>query len=376
MSEKIRRIVDIFVPVTACNLKCSYCYVRQLEANTGKLPDFQYSPEHVGKALSKKRLGGRAFVNICGFGETLLPPDIVAYVRVLLEEGHVVHIVSNMTLNNRIDKILEFPPSLLKNLLFGPSLHYLELKRIGKLDDFFGTLRRIRKAGCSLTRPGIVLHDDYIPIIEEIKAVCMERLGTLPEVSIARDQTDESCTRMQSEYSAEKLEQIAESFECPTYELRKKLLGIRRTEFCYSGDWSFCLNLGTGEMTKCLYGTSNQNIFKDISRPIHFEATGSNCKAPWCMCGMIYLAWGTIPEFECPPFSLMCLGREGGNVLSEEMKELLSHKLREMNHEYNLLKKWLINCESQFLSRTRQMLPTWLKKTVKSIIPIFGTDKP
>jgi MoaA/NifB/PqqE/SkfB family radical SAM enzyme len=59
--EKIRRLVDIWIPVTACNLKCSYCYVRQDEANTGKLPHFQYSPEHVGKALSKKRLGGRAF---------------------------------------------------------------------------------------------------------------------------------------------------------------------------------------------------------------------------------------------------------------------------------------------------------------------------
>ena len=53
------------------------------------------------KALSKERLGGICLINFCGGGETLLPPEIVKYIRVLLEEGHYIMIVTNATVSKR-----------------------------------------------------------------------------------------------------------------------------------------------------------------------------------------------------------------------------------------------------------------------------------
>ena len=54
--DKIKRFIECIVPVTACNLRCHYCYVIQNDYRTNKIPKFEYSPEYIAKALSKKRL--------------------------------------------------------------------------------------------------------------------------------------------------------------------------------------------------------------------------------------------------------------------------------------------------------------------------------
>ena len=56
--DKIKRFIDIYVPVTTCTLRCHYCYITQYLLFNGLLPKFNFSPEHVRKALSKERLGG------------------------------------------------------------------------------------------------------------------------------------------------------------------------------------------------------------------------------------------------------------------------------------------------------------------------------
>lgn len=84
----MKRFIDIHVPITSCNFKCHYCYVTQMEKNETEQVDFKYSPEIVRKALSKQRLGGVCLFNVCGLGETLIPSQIVQYIKVLLEEGH------------------------------------------------------------------------------------------------------------------------------------------------------------------------------------------------------------------------------------------------------------------------------------------------
>ena len=66
----IKCFITISVPIDFCNLQCEYCYVGQ---NNGfhKKEIMYHSPEFIRKALSRKRIGGTAFINLCGTGEKL-----------------------------------------------------------------------------------------------------------------------------------------------------------------------------------------------------------------------------------------------------------------------------------------------------------------
>ena len=55
---EIKRLLVINVPIKNCNLKCEYCYISALKENEKGAAKFLYTPEHVGKCLSKERLGG------------------------------------------------------------------------------------------------------------------------------------------------------------------------------------------------------------------------------------------------------------------------------------------------------------------------------
>ena len=90
-----------------------------------KLPEFRYSPDVVQRALAVERLGGICLVNMCGGGETLLPPQMTDYVRVILENGHYVTVVTNGTVSSRFAEIAAFPSELLSRLHFKFSYHYL-----------------------------------------------------------------------------------------------------------------------------------------------------------------------------------------------------------------------------------------------------------
>ena len=94
---------------TKCNLKCSYCYIIQEGRRTEKSAELKYSPEHIGKALSKKRLGGTCYISICGAGETLIPKEVPDIVKQILKQGHYVNITTNGTISDRIDEIVAFP---------------------------------------------------------------------------------------------------------------------------------------------------------------------------------------------------------------------------------------------------------------------------
>ena len=39
--EKIKRFIECLIPVTACNLRCSYCYVIQRNRNSGEMPNLK-----------------------------------------------------------------------------------------------------------------------------------------------------------------------------------------------------------------------------------------------------------------------------------------------------------------------------------------------
>ena len=54
----IKRFVECLLPVTACNLKCSYCYVIQRNKRKMQQAVLRYSPEQIDRAMSKDRWGG------------------------------------------------------------------------------------------------------------------------------------------------------------------------------------------------------------------------------------------------------------------------------------------------------------------------------
>ena len=128
---EIKRLLVINVPIKNCNLKCEYCYISALKENEKGAAKFLYTPEHVGKCLSKERLGGTCIINLTGGGETLIPKEMPQYIYQLLLQGHFLEVVTNGTLTSRFDEIAEFPRNLLEHLEFKFSFHYAELKKKG-----------------------------------------------------------------------------------------------------------------------------------------------------------------------------------------------------------------------------------------------------
>ena len=116
--EKMKRFIDVHVPVTTCTLRCHYCYITHNRLFDNKLPLFKYDVETVRRALSKERLGGVCMFNMCGGGETLLPPEMPSYIRALLEEGHFVMVVTNATVDRAFDELSRFPKELTERLFF------------------------------------------------------------------------------------------------------------------------------------------------------------------------------------------------------------------------------------------------------------------
>ena len=55
---KIKRFVECLLPITACNLHCSYCYVIQRNNRKMKQAQLKYTPEQIGQAMLLDRWGG------------------------------------------------------------------------------------------------------------------------------------------------------------------------------------------------------------------------------------------------------------------------------------------------------------------------------
>ena len=77
----------------------------------------------------------------------------------------MVTLVTNLTLNNKIDQLLDFPQEYLKRLIVKGSLHWLELKRTNKVDDYFNNMKKVLSKGAS-SYPFLVLSEDYMKYVE------------------------------------------------------------------------------------------------------------------------------------------------------------------------------------------------------------------
>lgn len=105
--EKIHKFIECLLPVTSCNLYCSYCYVIQENRRKMEIPTLDYPLETMIKAMTKERFGGICYFSICGAGETLIPEYTLDIVEGLLKNGHYVNITTNGTISKRFDEIVQ-----------------------------------------------------------------------------------------------------------------------------------------------------------------------------------------------------------------------------------------------------------------------------
>jgi hypothetical protein len=330
-----------------------------------------YSPEHIGKALTKERLGGTCYLSICGNGETLVPIDTFNIARELLTNGHFVNITTNGTLTHRFNDFLELPAEQRERIHFAFSLHYLELKKRNLLETFFENIKSVERAGCSFLVQ-INFYDEYIPYIEEIQRICMENTGAFPQVAAMRDEVGSNGITLLTKYTKEQYKQMGDVFQSPLFDFTLKNFMVKRREFCYAGVWSGTLNFANGILKQCHCSTFLQNIFENLEKPIDFsKPVGYFCKSPYCSNSSHYLSFGTIPSLTTPSYSEL-RNREEAGWYSPRMKKALGIKLYEANPEYTKKEmerlshipfmKLFYHKSQSFWRRIRKTLRRFLKK--------------
>lgn len=333
--EKLKRYIDCYISTETCNLRCHYCYITQQRKFNNKLVKFRYTPQEIRTALSKDRLGGACLLNMCAGGETLLVEDIIEVVKELLLEGHYVMVVTNGTLTKRFEEFAKFDRVLYKKLIFKFSFHYLELLRLNRLNTFFDNVKMMQEAGASFTIE-ITPSDELIPYIQEVKDVCMERLGTLCHVTIARDDRTKGIEVL-SKYSFEEYKNIWGEFNSTLFDFKSTIFYQKRKEFCYAGDWSLYLNLSTGRLTQCYCGSEIDNIYDNPDKPLKLQAIGHHCSLAHCYNGHAFLTLGTIPELDTPSYAEVRdrANESGEHWLQPEMMHFMSQKLKDNNQAYS-----------------------------------------
>lgn len=317
--------------MSVCNFRCHYCYLsHRPEYLQGEHPVMRYSPGDVARALCPERLGGTCLLNFCADGETLLTKDLDQYIRPLVEAGHFVEIVTNLTPTVMLDRILSWDRELLERVEFKCSFHYLQLKEHGLLERFAENVRKIWDVGASASVE-LLPSDELIPFIEEVKEFSIRHFQALPQLTIARDDKTERqgyLTRL----TPEEYDRIWSGFDSPFWAFKKALFGVRREEFCYAGDWSAYINLATGSIHQCYRGMELGNAFAHPERPFPAFPIG-RCRNPHCYNGHALMSAGLIPQLETPGYGDLRdrIRPDGSHWLQPGMRAMMNTKLADSN---------------------------------------------
>ncbi len=336
-SEKPRRFINCYVSTQACNFKCDYCYIGQRKIFDNEMFTCKYPVEVMRKATSIERLGGVCIFNLCAGGETLLGAHIIPVIQMLLENGHNVSIVTNGTISDTIEKILAFPRQLLEKLYFKFSFHYFELKKKNLTDIFFANVSKVKNEKVSFSID-ITPCDELIPYIDEIKGIFDKYMnGAMPHISVARDTTSREL-KILSKYDKEEYKKIWSVFDSPKFDYKIEEFLKPHREYCYAGNWSFSLELSTGNCRICDGAPEPgkmdfYNLYENPDEEIPFVEIGCNCPTAHCYNCHALLTLGTIPELETPTYAEMLdrVDAEGNHWLTEEMREFYSYRVGDSN---------------------------------------------
>lgn len=285
-----------------------------------------------------KAAGGGTYFSICGAGETTLQNEIADITYSILKNGHYVNITTNGTIGKRLKEIVEKAGEYVSHLHFAFSLHYLELKRLGLLNTFFDNVNMVRAAGASFMVQ-INLCDEYIPYLQEIEDICIERVGAKPQVAATRKE-EKALQKIEllTEHTEAEYQKYGDEFDSPLFRFTMKNFNVKRKEFCYAGDWAGNLDLSNGRFRRCYSSYVFQDIFKNPDESIRFLAMGTHCGSPFCMNSSHFMSLGVIPEIETPSYAEL-RDREEAGWYTEDMKEFLSGRLYDSNEKYGPIKK-------------------------------------
>lgn len=352
--DKIKKILLVNVPTGKCNLKCPYCYISLVDGWKRDVDLFPRDLKEITRAFAMERFGGTCYVNLCSQGETLFYPQMIEILRVFLEQGHYVEVVTNGVLTKRFKEISKYPIELLEKLSFKFSFHYSELKRLNLFDDFFSNVQLMKESGASFSVE-LTPVDEEEACILDIKDICMERLGALCHTTIARDDRNKSIPVLSS-HSKQEYYNIWSVFDSGMLEFKNRVFQEKRSEFCYAGDWSLYINLFTGDIQKCYCSPVNGNIY-DFTRSIHFEAIGE-CPISHCYNAHSLMTFGLLPEVDTPTYTYIrnrvCL--DGSEWLKPRVKEFYNSKLIESNSEYDVAtKKRIIKNSRKTMRKVRAL---------------------
>ncbi|MCQ2495206.1 MAG: radical SAM protein [Lachnospiraceae bacterium] len=337
--EKVKKILLLHVPMSICNFRCHYCYLAQRdECYQGVQPDMKYSPDEVAKALSVQRIGGKAFINICAAGETLLTKNIDLYVKALLQEGHYVEFVTNLSVSSVLDKFLQWDEKILKHLEFKCSFHYLELKKKGLLETFASNVKKIWQAGASANIE-ITPSDELIPYIDEVKDFSLKHFGALPHITIARNDQTKGIDYL-TNLSDVDYERVWSSFNSDFWSFKRSIFGKKQKEFCYAGKWSAYIDLSTGIMRQCYCGKELGDVFANPLEPFFEKAIGK-CEMPHCFNGHALMTLGLVPNATSVRYGEIRdrKKQDGSYWLQSELRSFFDSKCADCNITYGNLKK-------------------------------------
>lgn len=333
--DKLKKLIFLNIPLSICNLRCHYCYIAQRkECYQGVQPKMEYTPIQVAHALSKDRIGGAAFINICAKGETMLLKDLDKYVEALLKEGHYIELVTNLTVTSMVDKILSISPLLLKHLEFKCSFHYLELKKKGWLDLFANNVSKIKKSGASYTIE-MVPNDEVIPYIDEIKEFSLENFKALPHLTIARNDGKKDIGYL-TKLSIDEYDKVWGQFNSGFWEYKKSIFMKKQKDFCYAGLWSMHIDMSTGVYKQCLRSIPIGNVFMNPEKKLP-ELPVCSCHLAHCYNGHALLTMGLIPNSTDVGFgdirNRVC--NDGSEWLQPELKSFFNQKLKDSNEMFS-----------------------------------------
>jgi len=324
-------------------MKCHYCYVareRFPEAPPGNV----YDPKLIAKALTQKRLGGKAYLHICAWGETFLDPQIVEVSDLLLREGHYVSLSHNGTIRNVINEFCSFEPRLKQRLHFFVALQWSELKRLVLLDSFAENVRKIKDSSISYSI-SVTADDLLISEIAMIKEYCLDNFGALCHVLECRDETKPEIPRM-TELMTDKHIELWGSFNSLTFDTQQIYWEERRNEFCYMGEVAGFIDFDSGLIWQACGGKKLCNMFDDLSEPIRFCALGRNCQKAHCFLGNILMGGGgVIPEIPYPRFAEQRDRRcqDGSTWYTPKFRKFCSQKAIENMEPYSTDRKVYID---------------------------------
>lgn len=331
--DRIKCFFECLVPVTACNLKCDYCYVIQEQRNTGKINPFKYTPKQIGEIFSYKNVGGTAFFSLCGAGETLFHPDIPYLVECLINAGHYINITSNGTYTKGIEQLLKsIPGGKDDRVLISFSLHYLELLRKNMLQTFVDNVHKVQSHGCSILIQ-INLYDGYLPYLEEIKNFCIQQFGALPQVAATRDEGGKQI-KLHTNLSAEEYKRIGDEFNSPLFRMTMDNFNNYHNEYCHAGLWSYVLDLGKGTMKSCYCNGPKFDMLSFVEKRKHICPVGYKCGNTYCINSSHFLSLGVIPNIYQNITYASLRNRitiNGDEWFQPAMKHLLSQKLQDNN---------------------------------------------